>query len=110
TFILELGWSSASSFPKTLPLQKKQRLDLQSDGRIRLPSLWREDWPSAVEPWWQAGSSVNADTGEEFYTNEETERRVARVPELVKDAINRLQKYGIPFFEKIAAARQAENG
>ncbi len=107
TFMIELGWSNRQTFPKPAPLQNKERLDLRSDGRIRLPSLWREQWRSALEPWWEVGGSLTADSGEEFYAEEETLRRVAKVPELVEDAIGKLQKYGIPFFERVAAERHA---
>jgi hypothetical protein len=106
TFMVELGWSSEALFPSHAPLQNKQRLSLRSDGRIRLPSLWREHWTSAIEPWWECGCSLAADTGNEFYTEEETRRRVARVPALVADAMEKLRQYGVPFFERIAAERR----
>jgi hypothetical protein len=109
-FMIELGWSSGVLFPSHAPLQNKQRLDLRSEGRVRLPSLWREQWTSAVEPWWEVGRSLAADTGEEFYTEEETARRVAKVPELVADAIEKLQTYGTPLFNKIAAERDVITG
>lgn len=105
TFMVELGWSSGTLFPRSAPMQNKQRLDLCADGRIRLPSLWREQWASALEPWWETGHSLAADTGGEFYAEEETKRRVAKVPELVADAIQKLQKYGMPLFERVAAER-----
>lgn len=103
TFMIELGWSGAGAYPVGAPLQNKQRLDLRSDGRIRLPSLWREQWRSGLEPWWAAGESLGADTGDEFYGEEETLRRVSRVPQLTADAVGKIEQYGIPFFQKIVA-------
>jgi hypothetical protein len=104
-FMVELGWTSGTQFPRQAPMQNKQRLDLRVDGRIRLPSLWREQWRSALEPWWETGHSLASDIGDEFYTEKETLRRVAAVPELVEDAIKKIEEYGIPFFQRIAAER-----
>lgn len=104
-FMVELGWSSGTHFPRHAPMQNKERLDLRADGRIRLPALWREQWRSTLEPWWETGHSLASDTGDEFYTEEETLRRVAKVPELVADAIVKIEEYGIPFFQKIASER-----
>lgn len=109
SFMVELGWSSGVLFPRNAPMQNTQRLDLCVDGRIRLPSLWREHWASALEPWWETGHSLAADMGEEFYSDEETLRRVAKVPELVADALAKIEKYGIPFFHRIASERHTSN-
>jgi hypothetical protein len=106
-FMIELGWSSGPSFPATTRLQNKSRLDFQSDGRIRLPSLWREQWKSALEPWWELGRRLSMDFGDAFDSEEETLSRVARVPEAVADAINKLEEYGIPFFHRVAQERHA---
>jgi hypothetical protein len=106
-FIVELGWSSGPSFPATARLQNKSRLDFQSDGRLRLPSLWREQWKSALEPWWELGRGLSVDLGNSFYSEEETLRRVAKVPEAVADAIDKLEKYGIPFLHRVAEERHA---
>lgn len=105
-FVIELGWSGSPSFPATSRLQNKSRLDFQSDGRIRLPGLWREQWKSALEPWWELGRGPSV-LGDAFYSEEETLRRVARVPEAVADAIDKLEKYGIPFLHRVAEERHA---
>lgn len=105
-FMVELGWGSGHLFPRKVPMQNKQRLNLHVDGRLRLPSLWREQWKSILEPWWETGRSLAADTGDEFYSEEETLRRVAMVPELVADVIEKIEKYGTPFFQKIASERR----
>jgi len=105
-FMIELAWSNGTSFPERAPLQNKQRLDLESDGRIRLPSLWREQWKSALEPWWELGPSA-VNSGEAFDTEEEIGRRLARVPAVVSDVVEKLGEYGIPFFQRIAEERQA---
>jgi hypothetical protein len=105
-FMVELGWSSSPSFPATARLQTKSHLDFQSDGRIRLPSLWREQWKSALQPWWELGPGPSV-LGDAFYSEEETLLRVARVPEAVADAIDKLEKYGIPFLHRVAEERQA---
>ena len=105
-FIVELGWSSGPSFPATAKLQTRSRVDFQSDGRIRLPSLWREQWKSALEPWWELGRGPSV-LGDAFYSEEETLRRVTGVPEVVADAIDKLEKYGIPFLHRVAEERRA---
>lgn len=107
TFMVELGWSNRPSFPATARLQIRSQLDFQSDGRIRLPSLWREQWNSALEPWWELGRGLSMDFGTVFDSEEETLRRVAKVPEAVADAIDKLEKYGIPFFHRVAEERHA---
>jgi hypothetical protein len=104
-FIIELGWSSGLSFPAKARLQNKNRLDFHADGRIRLPSLWREQWKSALEPWWELGLGLSVELGDAFYSKEETLLRVARVPEAVTDAINKLDAYGIPFLHRVAEER-----
>jgi hypothetical protein len=109
TFMVELGWSKGPSFPRHEPLTNKQRLDVLHDGRIRLPSLWRDQWKSALEPWWEAGSSISASTREDFYAEEETVRRVAEVPRLVADAMDKLQEHGIPLFQRIVAERETRS-
>ena len=106
-FMVELGWSSGPSFPATARLQNKHRLDFQSDGRIRLPGLWREQWKSALEPWWKLGRGLSVDLGDAFYSEEETLLRVAKVPEAVADVMDRLEKYGIPFFHRVAEERHS---
>jgi hypothetical protein len=30
---------------------------------IRLPGLWREQWRSGLEPWWELGRGVSVDLG-----------------------------------------------
>ena len=107
--MIELGWSSGPSFPAMARLQNKSRLDFQSDGRIRLPSLWREQWKSALEPWWELGRGPSA-LGDAFYSEEETLRRVARVPEAVADAIDKLEKYGIPFLCRVVDVKALRHG
>ena len=105
SFMVELAWSSGE-FPKNAPLQHNQELHGVSDGRIRLPVLWREQWASALEPWWEIGSSLSAESSEEFYSAEETRRRLARVPESVTDALGKIREYALPFFERIASERE----
>ena len=105
-FIIELGWSTGHAFPAKAALQNKQRLDLKSDGRIRLPSLWREKWKSAVEPWWKLGDSL-VESGDAFDSEDETRRRLAQVPEVVSEVVDKLGEYGMPFFQRIAEERRA---
>lgn len=105
SFMVELAWSS-SEFPKNAALQKNKELKSFSDGRIRLPVLWREQWASAVEPWWELGDSLSAESSEEFYSEEETRRRLARVPESVTNVLEKIKKYALPFFERIASERE----
>jgi hypothetical protein len=105
SFMVELAWSSGE-FPKNAALQHDQELNCVSDGRIRLPVLWREQWASAVEPWWELGSPLSAESSEEFYSEEETRRRLARVPETVTDALAKIKQYALPFFERIVSERE----
>lgn len=104
-FMIELAWGKDGVYPMRSELQNKQRLDVTIDARIRLPSLWREQWRSALEPWWQLGPSA-VRTGDEFYTDDEIDRRLARISALVEDVAVRLDAYGIPLFERVAASRQ----
>jgi hypothetical protein len=102
--MIELGWSGGD-YPEQAPMQNKYRLDTQSDGRIRLPSFWREQWPSALEPWWELGYSLGFDNPDEFYSKEETLRRTAYAPKAVMDAVEKVEKYAVPFFKTIASER-----
>jgi hypothetical protein len=106
SFMVELAWSGAT-FPEKAPLQSKQRLNAVVDGRIRLPQLWRENWSSALEPWWEAGDSLTVDNTERFYSAEETSRRMKAVGSLACDAAEKIAEYAIPFFERVADARRA---
>ena len=106
SFMVELAWSGGE-YPIQAPLQNMRKLNVLSDGRVRLPDLWREQWPSAVEPWWELGSSLTATNEGTFYTDEETARRVDAVPKGALDAVDKIEKYAIPLFHKIAAERAA---
>lgn len=105
-FMIELAWSAGPSYPPPAPIEKQRGLDPRNDGRIRLPDLWRDRWSSALQLWWELGPRLGADTGDEFYADEETQRRVARVPEVVADAIQKLEEFGIPFLLGLAAKRE----
>ncbi len=105
SFMIEIAWSSGE-FPRKDALQDSRGLNGLSDGRVRLPVLWRERWESAVEPWWKLGGSVSLGSTEEFYSEEETRRRLARVPERVADALEKINQYALPLFERIASERQ----
>lgn len=109
SFMIELAWSSRPECPTRAPLQHKRQLNLGVDGRIRLPSLWREEWASALEPWWELGPSL-VKTGDAFDSEEETRRRVAEVPRVVADAIDRLRRYGMPFFQRVVNERENAPG
>lgn len=105
-FMIELAWSGDAAFPSRARLQHSRALDPSVDGRIRLPNLWREEWPSALEPWWDLGTASVLEMGDAYYTEDETRRRLARVPEVVTDAIDRLNRYGAPFLERVARERR----
>jgi hypothetical protein len=104
SFMVELRWSSGD-YPVQASLQNKQRLNTQTDGRIRLPAFWREQWGSVFEPWWELGDPLTADNEQEFYSEEGTSQKVAAAPKAVMDAVNKIEKYAIPFFESIAPGR-----
>ena len=105
SFMIELAWGSKPEFPTRAPLQHKRQLNVGVDGRIRLPNLWREDWASALEPWWELGPGL-LELGDAFDSEEETRRRVANVPDAVADAVDRLRRYGMPFFQRVASERE----
>lgn len=104
SFMIELAWSS-SGFPENAPLQRSQRLDTVGDGRLRLPQLWREKWSSALEAWWEFGDSLTLNNSEQFYSDEETQRRVKAIPALAEDAVTKITEYALPLFQRISAAR-----
>ena len=107
SFMIELGWSKGGPPPPDVWRNKesKDQLDRQWEGRIRLPNLWREQWRSALEPWWELGQSLGAEDPEQFYSEEETRRRSARIPAVVTDVVDSIERYAIPFFQRIARER-----
>lgn len=106
SFMVELGWSKRD-YPMRAPLQHGSRPDTNSDGRIRLPNLWREEWASAREPWWEVGAPLMAsDDVDDFFSEQETLQRTKAVPKVVINAMDRIEKYAIPFFKSIAVARR----
>lgn len=106
SFMIELGWSKGGPPPLDVWRNKeKEHLDPQWEGRIRMPKLWREQWRSALEPWWELGESLGAEDPEQFYSEAETQRRSARIPAVVTDVVNRIERYAVPFFQRIARER-----
>lgn len=41
-----------------------------------------------------------------FDSEEETRRRVSNIPQAVADALERLQRFGIPFLRNVVTARE----
>lgn len=115
SFTIELA-SSADDFPFT---HAALGASPQKDGtiRLRLPQLYREEWRprTGSEPWWWIGPPMVP--GNE--TSKAVERAVALkrpliedrlsieqalplVEPQVQDAIERLKRFGIPFFEQLS--------
>lgn len=104
SFMIELGWSR-SKFPTGARVTDKWNIDPMQDAALRLPVLWREQWSSPLEPWWEIGAALSLETSQEHYSGAETERRLTLLPSLVKDAVEKVRQYAIPLFRTIAAAR-----
>jgi hypothetical protein len=89
--------------------------------RFRLPELYREEWRSTLrqQPWWWIGPKV---TPQEVTSRAVTRASSATLPEKdeglipidqalplvepqVQDAVDRIKRFGVPFFQKCAEAK-----
>ena len=111
SFMIELGWSGDPS-AQCLSLRHQPRINASVDGCMRLPDLWREEWLSKLQPWWEIGPRLAATDPEVFFaeaersdSEEEVQRRVEMVPAVVADAVDRIERFGIPFLERVARER-----
>ena len=97
----------------------------QKDGsvRFRLPQLYRDEWRPGTgwEPWWWIGSPIvpegvtskavmRAVAGKRPLTDEglPIEQALPLVEPQVQNAIDRINRFGIPFFEQFAQCRSAK--
>ncbi len=116
SFTVELACSKAEFPSNQLALGPKDVRD--GSVRFRLPELYREEWRSTLrqQPWWWIGPKVTP--------KEVTSRAVARassgaLPEKdeglmpidqalplvepqVQDAVDRIKRFGVPFFQRFA--------
>jgi hypothetical protein len=109
-FTLEGAWSKDGRVPSRLGF-----LTDQPDGslRFRIPSLW--EVPHG-DYWWELTEtrSTNAMTSEEFedwlrnqeqVLKERIEEGLRRIPGCVDEAIERIVKYALPYFDGVAKAQ-----
>jgi hypothetical protein len=122
SFTVELACST-TSFPfSTAALGPTA----QKDGavRFRLPQLYRDEWRAKTgwEPWWWIGPPIipeevtskaaeRAATGRRPLTDETipVEQALPMVEPQVRDAIDRLKRFAIPFFERFAQGHQSKD-
>jgi hypothetical protein len=91
-----------------------------SSVRFRLPQLYRNEWrsKSGWEPWWWIGPSTEPEQviakavtraveGKRPLISEDmpTEQALPLVQPQVQDAIDRIRRFGIPFFDQFAQSR-----
>lgn len=104
SFMIELGWGN-SDRPKSVRFANKASINFQEDGTVRLPVLWREQWDSALEPWWEIGGSLSLGNLGEYYSEAEIQRRFSAIPGTVRDAVAKIRTYALPLFRTIATSR-----
>lgn len=101
-FTVEIGWSKNGKFPSYLagsPLENRK------DGlKICLCQFW-----SVQDIWWEVGHRWTDEEWDQYlFEDKELEdeplpRTLAKVPSKVDDAIQKLKKYAIPYFEQVAS-------
>lgn len=120
SFMVELSCSEGE-FPLNLVAHGPNDVR-EGSVRFRLPELYREEWAAKTRrvPWWWIGPP----TAPEEVTSKAVARAVAGkrplvdegmpiegalplVEPQVRDAIDRLKRFGIPFFEQFAQSRSA---
>ena len=89
--------------------------------RFRLPELYRDEWKlmSRRVPWWWIGPEITPKEvtahaieqigrGRQIGADDDLQLAISEVLPLVEptvlDALDRIEKFGIPFFQKLAAA------
>jgi hypothetical protein len=114
-FTVELA-CSAGEFPMQMPRQPS--LEAQGGVRFRLPQLYKDQWPRKnIEPMWDVGphdsprdaiartvAHIKAGElpGREGEALLPVEQAIEYVEPQVRDAIDRIKRFGIPFFNKFA--------
>jgi hypothetical protein len=107
---------SAGEFPLQMP--REPSFEAQGAVRFRLPQLYKDQWPKKNwEPMWEVGphdsprdaigrTVMHIKTGELPNAKDEgllpVEQAIQYVEPQVHDAINKIKKFGIPFFYKYA--------
>ena len=106
-FVVEIAWSDDGEFPFDIMGKDDPALNR---GRTRLGKLWK---PLGVEPDWDLDSEHTQAMDAmlhglakgmplKFPLNGDTDVLILRVPVLVDDALNKLQEYGVPLFQRVA--------
>jgi hypothetical protein len=91
-FMVECAWTNGIAPPVLCQWYPELREpDFLKDGRFRLPQLWRNEWDSKVEPWWDVSGPFEQKAKEES-----------------EDAVRKVHDYALPVFLKIAALRGLE--
>lgn len=109
-FVIEVSWAETEEFPWSA--MGKLKVD-QHQGRERLGRLWESD---SDEPVWDVSPEKTARISEELEALRQGKtasipaypplaQTLPRVLPLVRDAVNKFEKYGMPLFQRVAEAR-----
>ena len=109
-FTLEIAWSESGGFPWGAFGKKKVE---RAKGRLRLPGLWTQ---GAVEFLWDVDPAKSAAT--KLYLKSLTTEKALPVPKespdeevlprvraLAREAVDKLEQYGLPLFQQVAEVR-----
>ena len=135
-FMIEIGWNTSCAYPKAAVGRWHDKPPETSPyGYLRLPSLYKEEWESGLQPWWYLGACspyltraekaalrvVNEGLSQEerrkalhlaleqkrIQSDVPLDVRLGDVEFRVRDAIEKLKKYGLPYLKSVAAAHNA---
>ncbi len=114
-FTLEIAWSESGAFP--WGAFGKRKVD-RANGRLRLPRLWTH---GAAEFLWDVAPTKTVAT--KLYLESLSKERamptpqdmpdegeVPRIQDLVNDAVDKLEHYGLPLFREVAKFHGLEIG
>jgi hypothetical protein len=109
-FTLEIAWSESGEFP--WGAMGKKRVEREK-GRLRLPDLWTR---GAVEFLWDVDPAKTAATKLYLQSlrtpkalpvpkDSPDEEVLPRVRALAREAVDKLERYGLPLFQQVAEVR-----
>jgi hypothetical protein len=109
-FVVEIAWSEDGEYPWHVVGNLNVE---QSHGRDRLGQLWRQ---GADEPVWdvtpektvaqqEALEALRLGESPKYPPDPPVDQILPRVCPLVRDAVTKLEEYGIPLFRQIAKSR-----
>ena len=100
SFVIELGWGQSNAFPWDcdVELQKKFKLP---EGRIRMGDLWK---PGGAEVEWNLAPET-FEGPVESWGPPPLEIVLPRIEPAVDECLQRFQKYGVRYFNKVTNVR-----